>query len=59
MWSLVRAVSQPWISDDVNPTIRAAWNRLRQGEAPPEVFATMQLEAVNAEKATRAERGLD
>lgn len=59
MWSLVRAVSQPWVSDDVNPAIRRAWNSLREGESPPEVIATMQLEAAAAEKATREERGID
>lgn len=59
MWSLVRSVSQPWISDDVNPTLRRAWNSLIAGESPPEVFTTMQLEATTAEKATREERGID
>lgn len=59
MWSLVRAVAQPWVSDDVNPTIRRAWTSIINGNSPAEAIATMQLEAENAERATRAERQID
>lgn len=59
MWSLVRAVAQPWVSDDVNPTIRAAWRNITNGTAPAEAFITMQQAAELAESQTRVERGID
>lgn len=59
MWSLVKAVAQPWVSDDVNPTIRTAWRQIIDHQPPAEAIAAMQRAAELAEQATRAERGFD